>query len=140
MSTSQESPATCVCLSFSLFFHPHRSATHEDELPTCDVSFIRSDVQIACFLLFLHSSDPSFSSITHRVHVFQQLNLRPSPMSPPVDRSPGLVLGPLCISCFHQALEGAAGHFSALSKNCTLLSTESHCTHDPLSPALWLLF
>ena len=37
----------------------------------CDVSFIRSNVSIACFPLFLLPSDPSSSSIAHRVHAFQ---------------------------------------------------------------------
>ena len=96
--TSQESPATCVCLSSSLFFLHGRSATHEECLHKCDVASIRRNVSIACFPLFLLSSDPFFSSITHRVHVFKQLNLRTSPLSSPVHRSPGLVLGPLCMS------------------------------------------
>ena len=61
---------TCnMCLSSFLSFVPLRLLTYEDDLPTCDVSFIRRNFQITCFPLFLHASDPSFSSITHRVHV-----------------------------------------------------------------------
>ena len=90
---------TCnMCLSSFLSFVPLRLLTYEDDLPTCDVSFIRRNFQISCFPLFLHASDPSFSSITHRVHVFKQLNLRPSPLSAPAHRSPGLLLDPLCMS------------------------------------------
>ena len=70
----------------------------------------------------------------------QHLNLRPSPLSTPVQRAPGLVLDHSACPCLHQALEGAIGHFSAPPKNCTLLSTESLSTHHPLSLALWLLF
>merc|ERR1711965_792073 len=130
-----------MCLSVILFFFlRHRSATHADDLPTCDETCILRNVSISRFLLFLHPSDPSFSSIAHRVHVFQQLNLRPSPLYHPFIAHQILCLTHSACPCLHQAFQGATGHFSASPKNCTLLSTESHCTHDPLSPALFLLF
>ena len=129
-----------MCLSSFLSFVPLRLLTYEDDLPTCDVTFIRRNVSIACFFLFLPPSDPSFSSITHRVHVFKQLNLRPSPLYHPFIAHQILCLTHSACPCLHQAFGGATGHFSAPPKDCTLLSTESHCTHDPLSLARFLLF
>ena len=118
---------TCnMCLSVILFFFlRHRSATHADDLPTCDETCILRNVSISRFLLFLHPSDPSFSSIAHRVHVFQQLNLRPSPLYHPFIAHQILCLTHSACPCLHQAFGGATGHFSAPPKDCSLLSTET---------------
>ena len=92
-----------------------------------------------CLFPSLPASISSFSSM-HHVNVFKQLNLRPSPLYHPFIAHQILCLTHSACPCLHQAFGGATGHFSAPPKDCTLLSTESHCTHDPLSLARFLLF
>ena len=92
-------PLTCVCLH--PFFSFFRTAQEPMKM-TFPRAFIRRNVQISCFPLFLLPFDPSYSSITLCVHVFKQLEA--SPLSPPLHRSPGVLLVRLCMFLYSSSI------------------------------------